>query len=70
MLGDVSMYCLKSSSCVVQCEVSARQGGLCVSLAAVHLGIHLPWYWGHCLHKPSFQVKREEGGEEERGAKK
>lgn len=62
MLGDVSTYCLKVHH--VSYGVWFHQG-------REVLGFHFRpfissslanWYWGHCLHKPSFPLKKEEGG--------
>lgn len=48
-----------SSSCVIQCVVSAGQGGLCVSFNAIHLFIPGELVLGSL---PSYPLKKEEEG--------
>ena len=62
MLGDVSMYCLEVDPVCYSVWFQRGREVFVFHLLPFISSSLANWYWGHCLHKPSFPVKREEGG--------
>lgn len=69
VLGDVSSHCLKVHSVCYSVWFQRGREVFVFHLLPFISSSLVNWYWGHCLHKPSFPVKREEGGGEERSKK-